>query len=304
MATSEGTGMTAESRTRFTPSGVFARPLRGDWTISNKPIAPEKDEPHSIPMPPCTALLDTESAIKVVYGQSDTKDDPNYRSEIYAEGLRTYEEFVNQADGVRHKYEAAMREMEVRFEIIDRELELKRHRNPIHHVETRVKTPRSIYEKLLRYGKEPTIENLEKYLMDVAGVRIICSYVFDVYNMLELLEHQDDLEIIEVKDYIKHPKPNGYRSLHVIVRIPVYFMDSKQMIPVEIQFRTIAMDFWASLEHELKYKADVEVQGIDTYDELKDCSRIIEGVEKRMQVVAKAVDRASAESAENERASL
>lgn len=188
------------------------------------------------------------------------------------------------------KYQAAMREMMVRFEILDQDLNLKKHRNPIHHVESRIKKPASIFEKLERYGKEPTLENLERYIMDVAGVRVICSYIHDVYNLLELLQKQDDLEIVEIKDYIANPKPNGYRSLHVIVRIPVYFLDKKELIPVEVQLRTIAMDFWASLEHDLKYKSVSEVQGVDSYDELKDCSRVIEDVEARMQILARALE--------------
>ena len=188
------------------------------------------------------------------------------------------------------KYQAAMREMMVRFEILDQDLNLKKHRNPIHHVESRIKKPASIFEKLGRYGKEPTLENMERYIMDIAGVRVICSYIHDVYNLLELLQKQDDLEIVEIKDYINNPKPNGYRSLHVIVRIPVYFLDKKELIPVEVQLRTIAMDFWASLEHDLKYKSVSEVQGIDSYDELKDCSRIIEDVESRMQILARALE--------------
>ena len=111
-----------------------------------------------------------------------------------------------------------------------------------------------------------------------------------MYSLFELLNRQDDLEIVKVKDYIAAPKPNGYRSLHVIVRIPVFFMDKKESIPVEIQLRTLAMDFWASLEHDLKYKAVREVRGIDASSELKDCSRIIEEVETRMQVLAGALE--------------
>ena len=191
---------------------------------------------------------------------------------------------------ILQKYRAAMREMMVRCEIIDQDLNLKKHRNPIHHVESRIKSPESIFEKLGRYGKEPTLENMERYIMDIAGIRIICSYIQDVYNMLDLLKRQDDLIIVNVKDYIKNPKPNGYRSLHVIIRIPVYFLDKKELIPVEIQLRTIAMDFWASLEHDLKYKAVRRIQGIDSYHELKDCSRIIEEVESRMQILARALD--------------
>ena len=167
-------------------------------------------------------------------------------------------EFVREAGAklreLSQRYRAALREMVVRFEILDQDLNLRKDRTPIHHVESRVKTPESIIEKIGRYGKERTLENIEKYIMDIAGIRVVCSYISDVYNLFDLLQRQDDLEIVTVKDYIANPKPNGYRSLHVIVRIPVYFLDSKQMVPVEIQLRTVAMDFWASLEHDLKYK--------------------------------------------------
>lgn len=203
-------------------------------------------------------------------------------------------EFVREAGAklreLSQRYRAALREMVVRFEILDQDLNLRKDRTPIHHVESRVKTPESIIEKIGRYGKERTLENIEKYIMDIAGIRVICSYISDVYNLFDLLQRQDDLEIVTVKDYIANPKPNGYRSLHVIVRIPVYFLDSKQMVPVEIQLRTVAMDFWASLEHDLKYKAKREIEGIDSCGELKDCSRIIEDVEARMQILARALD--------------
>ena len=192
---------------------------------------------------------------------------------------------------IMQKYRAALREMVVRFEILDQDLNLKKNRTPIHHIESRLKSPESIIEKIGRYGKERTLENIEKYIMDIAGVRVICSYISDVYNLLDLLQRQDDLEIVTVKDYIANPKPNGYRSLHVIVRIPVYFLDAKQMVPVEIQLRTVAMDFWASLEHDLKYKAVREIEGIDAYGELKDCSRIIKEVEDRMQILARALEK-------------
>ena len=208
-----------------------------------------------------------------------------------AEALDQYEEFTTGLHAVLQKYDAAMREMTVRFEILDRDLSLRGNRNPIHHIESRIKSPMSIYEKLLRYGKEPTIANIEEHLMDVAGVRVICSYMKDVESLMGLLSQQDDLEIVRIKNYIENPKPNGYRSLHAIVRIPVYFMDSKQMIPVEVQIRTIAMDYWASLEHDLKYKAIAETKGIDVAQELKEIGVIIEGIEGRMQVLANALDK-------------
>ena len=207
-----------------------------------------------------------------------------------AAALDRYEAFTADMHAILQKYEAAMRQMVVRFEILDRYLSIRRDRNPIHHIESRIKSPVSIYDKLLRYGKEPTIGNLEEYLMDVAGVRVICSYKNDVKNLMGLLRRQDDLEIVRIKNYIEHPKPNGYRSLHVIVRIPVYFMESKEMVPVEVQIRTIAMDYWASLEHDLKYKAVAETHGLDIAGELKECSQIIESMEARMQVLANALD--------------
>ena len=209
---------------------------------------------------------------------------------IDADALDNYKEFTKSLQFVLQRYEAAMREMVVRFDILDKDLSLRRNRNPIHHFESRIKTPASIYEKLLRYGKEPSIENLEEYLMDVAGVRVIVSYLNDVYSLMDLLRRQDDLEIVRIKDYIANPKPNGYRSLHAIVRIPVYFLDSKQMVPVEVQIRTIAMNYWASLEHDLKYKAIAEMKDVDVVDELKDCSRILEDVEHRMQILADVLD--------------
>lgn len=209
---------------------------------------------------------------------------------LSSEDLDRLDEMESALRASMQKYQAAMRQMEVRFEILDQELSLRKNRNPIHHVEARLKKPASIYEKLLRYGVPTTIESMEQHLMDVAGVRVICSYIQDAYSLLDLLRMQDDLAIVEVKDYIAHPKPNGYRSLHVIVRIPVYFLEKKEMVPVEVQIRTIAMDFWASLEHDLKYKAVHEISGNDVAGELKDCSRIIEEAEARMQVLSLALD--------------
>lgn len=234
-------------------------------------------------------------------GDEEEIEDPIEREPLMAldaldEGFTSVTNLARVRDAERktreilQKYRAAMREMQVRCEIIDQDLSLKKHRNPIHHVESRIKSPESIFEKLGRYGKEPTLENMERHILDIAGIRIICSYIQDVYNMLDLLKRQDDLEIVNIKDYIANPKPNGYRSLHVIIRIPVYFLDKKELIPVEIQLRTIAMDFWASLEHDLKYKAVRDIEGIDFYRELKDCSRIIEEVESRMQILAHALD--------------
>lgn len=194
-----------------------------------------------------------------------------------------YEAFASKILPHIRKYDAAMSELKVRFEIIDKDLQVRSHRNPIHHIESRTKSPRSMYEKIVRYGYNPTVENVEAHLMDVAGIRIITSYIQDVYRMVEMLKRQDDLEIVEIKDYIANPKPNGYRSLHVIVHIPVFFMDSKQMIPVEVQIRTIAMDFWASLEHDIRYKADRSRLPAGINEEMLACAGKIAEIDRQMQ---------------------
>jgi len=190
------------------------------------------------------------------------------------------------AQDILQKYHAAMRQMEVRLETLDQDLKLRKQRNPIHHIESRMKSVPSIFEKLQRYGRDSTLHDMEEHVMDIAGLRVICSYVEDAYQIAELLKGQDDLQVVKVKDYIANPKPNGYRSLHLVVKTPVFFLDRKEQVPVEIQIRTIAMDFWASLEHDLKYKAVRTVEGLDAEAELLACSEIIRGVEERMQVLA------------------
>lgn len=188
------------------------------------------------------------------------------------------------------KYHAAMRAMEARLETLNQDLKLKRSRNPIHHIESRMKSIPSIFEKLERYGKATTLDAMERYIMDIAGIRVIVSYVHDAYDILEYLRAQDNLEIVQVKDYIASPKPNGYRSLHMIMKIPVYFLEGREDIPVEIQIRTIAMDFWASLEHELKYKSVHEINGLAVGEELRECAELIQEAERRMQFMARAIE--------------
>ena len=209
------------------------------------------------------------------------------------EELRQVEDIKELQEGARRlfkRYQAAMSEVQVRLQILNDDLEFRLNRNPIHHFESRLKKPASAFEKLQRYGLPLTLESLEQNLYDIAGIRVICSYTDDVYKIVNMISLQDDMEIIKVKDYISHPKPNGYRSLHIVVKVPVYFMDVKESVPVEIQFRTIAMDLWASLEHSLKYKQAKQLTGIDMVDELKNCSDIIEDVETRMQILLRAIE--------------
>ena len=155
-------------------------------------------------------------------------------------------------------YDAAIREVRTKLEILDSEFKVRYARNPIHHIDSRLKSRESIRGKLQRKGLPETIEAAEENLTDIAGIRVICNYVDDIYLVAKLLTRQRDVELVEEKDYIKSPKESGYRSLHLVVRIPVFLSSHSEMVPVEVQIRTIAMDFWASLEHQLRYKSDHE----------------------------------------------
>jgi len=178
-------------------------------------------------------------------------------------------------------YSCAIKEMQTKIDILSTEFDVLHHRNPIASVQARLKTTESIVKKLTRLGLMPTIENLEKYINDFAGIRVICSYIDDIYALEESLLKQDDIKLIKRKDYIKEPKPNGYRSLHLILSVPVFFAKVKKDIKVEVQIRTIAMDFWASLEHQMKYKSSIPERD-DISNELKECAEIIAGTDQRM----------------------
>lgn len=183
-----------------------------------------------------------------------------------------------------HLYDAAIREIRTKLEILDREFNILYASNPIHHIDSRLKSPRSIMEKLQRKGWPMTVEAAEEHLMDIAGVRIICNYIDDIYRMADLLIRQQDIELVTRKDYIKNPKPNGYRSLHLVVRVPVFLSSHTESVPVEIQIRTIAMDFWASLEHQLRYKNDVEATAALKY-RLKQCAEQSARLDAEMQSI-------------------
>lgn len=194
-------------------------------------------------------------------------------------------------------YDSAIREVRTKLEILDREFSVRYARNPIHHIDSRLKSPHSILEKLSRKGYPQTIESAEANLLDIAGVRIICNYVQDIYHIADLLTHQRDVELVTRKDYIENPKPNGYRSLHLVVRVPVYLSSHTELVPVEIQIRTIAMDFWASLEHELRYKNDVETTG-ELKRRLKACAETSAALDLEMQRIFQELNRANPMPAE------
>ncbi len=179
-------------------------------------------------------------------------------------------------------YSSATRAITTKLENLNDEFKHVKDRNPIHIIKARVKTPRSIIGKLSRRGHELSVESARENLTDIAGVRVICSYIDDIYLIADLLTSQDDIKVIRRSDYIKEPKPNGYRSLHLIVTVPVFLSESTELVKVEIQIRTIAMDFWASLDHELSYKLTSGKTELVT-KELKDCADIISNIDLRMQ---------------------
>ncbi|MBR6153421.1 MAG: GTP pyrophosphokinase family protein [Treponema sp.] len=183
-------------------------------------------------------------------------------------------------------YESGIKQITTKFEILEDEFESRHMRNPIETITSRIKDPMSIVEKLQRKGLSLTIDNMVNKLYDIAGIRVTCPFISDVYHVTQMLLQQDDIDLIEMKDYIKNPKPSGYRSLHVIVKVGVYFSDQKREIPVEIQIRTIAMDFWASLEHQLHYKKDYKMPE-DISKELKEIADTITENDRRMQELAK-----------------
>ncbi|MCI6999042.1 MAG: GTP pyrophosphokinase family protein [Clostridiales bacterium] len=186
-------------------------------------------------------------------------------------------------------YRCAMMEVSAKFNVLNEELSLQYDRNPIETIKTRLKSPESIVEKLNRKGLPITVESIEENLNDVAGVRVISSYTSDIYMLSDAFIRQDDITLIQRKDYIQNPKPNGYRSLHLIVEIPIFLHDEKRMMKVEVQFRTISMDFWASLEHKIRYKKDLPV--IDEIDrELLECAELSAQLEDRMERIQKLAD--------------
>jgi len=183
-------------------------------------------------------------------------------------------------------YDAGIKQITTKFDILKEEFNTKNLRNPIEAIHSRIKDPMSIIEKLTRKGLSISYKNIVSNLTDVAGVRVVCPFISDVYHVAKMISEQDDVSVITVKDYIKNPKQNGYRSLHLIVNVDVYLSEQKHIIPVEIQVRTIAMDFWASLEHQLHYKKDFKMpENVDS--ELKSCADIIAQTDKRMQELAK-----------------
>ncbi len=198
---------------------------------------------------------------------------------------RDYLDIERQYHQIMFLYEAGINQLESRINILKREFQFSNDRNPIENIESRIKSKESILLKLKRKGLPMTVSALTNNIRDIAGIRVICPFIEDVYNVARMLIKQKDVELIEAKDYILNPKDNGYRSLHLIVTTEVQFSNQTRKIPVEIQIRTIAMNFWASTEHQLRYKKDREFTD-EVQKELKECADIMAEADRIMQNIA------------------
>lgn len=201
--------------------------------------------------------------------------------------LRNYDD-VDTWKTVIFLYNAALKEINTKLEILNDEFKHVHQYNPIEHIKTRIKESDSIVKKLRRYGYETSIENMVKYVNDIAGVRIICSFTSDIYRLAEMIGNQSDLKVLSIKDYIKNPKESGYKSYHMLVSVPIFLSDSVVDTKVEIQIRTIAMDFWASLEHKIYYKFEGNAPDYISRD-LRECAKMVEDLDERMLQLNEAV---------------
>lgn len=206
------------------------------------------------------------------------------------------EELVKQFEGLESTfseiqmlmtyYECAILEVKTKLDVLNKEFQANQLRNPIETIKTRIKSPASIMEKLERKGFELSIQSIKDNLDDVAGIRVICSFVDDIYKVADMLTNQDDIKILSKKDYIKNPKKNGYRSLHLVVEIPIFLSNEKKPMRVEVQIRTIAMDFWASLEHEIHYKK-FSNSNVEAVKQLTECADVIYETDMKMLKIRK-----------------
>ncbi|MCD7750938.1 MAG: GTP pyrophosphokinase family protein [Lachnospiraceae bacterium] len=185
-------------------------------------------------------------------------------------------------------YRSALKQVETKMEILNDEFQHVHQYNPIEHIKSRIKTPESIVRKLNRYGSEPTISNMVDQVNDIAGIRLICSFTSDIYELANIIAQQKDIHVLSVKDYIRYPKQSGYRSYHMIITIPVYLTEKTVRTKVEIQIRTVAMDFWASLEHKIKYKFEGTIPE-EFRDELLACSKMVADLDSRMETINVAI---------------
>lgn len=205
------------------------------------------------------------------------------------DAIKNYED-VDSWKTIMFLYNAALKEVETKLEILNDEFQHVHQYNPIEHIKTRIKTPESIVKKLKRYGYETSVENMVNYINDIAGVRLICSFTSDIYQLADMIGNQSDLKVLSIKDYIKNPKESGYKSYHMLVSVPVFLSDTVVHTKVEIQIRTIAMDFWASLEHKIYYKFEGRAPEYISQD-LKICADMVAELDDRMLSLNEAIQK-------------
>jgi putative GTP pyrophosphokinase len=210
-------------------------------------------------------------------------------------------EQAEQFENMMMYFDCAMSQVRTKLEILNKEMALKNRRNPFEYIKSRLKSPSSIYGKLKVKGVPFTVENIENTINDVAGIRVICSFIDDIYSIRDSFDVQDDVEILQEKDYIASPKENGYRSLHLILRVPIFLSSEKKYMNVEVQFRTIAMDFWASVEHKMKYKREINNAEI-IVEELRYSADLINQLDRRMLQIRERIERSEVPSEEEKRA--
>ena len=222
-------------------------------------------------------ILDRHNRVNVAGIKARLDSAAAYGGQFGAEEIRDFVDLMQ-------IYEGAMYEISTKLEILDDEFQVRFSHDPIHHMERRLKSVDSIIGKLQRKGLELSVASVRDNLFDVAGVRVVCNYRDDVYSVANYLSAQSDIQVLRVKDYIRNPKQNGYRSLHVIYEVPVFLSSGAHTTPVEVQFRTIAMDYWASLEHALRYKTDLPDTRLAEHSQtLLDCARSLQNIEVQMQ---------------------
>ena len=198
-------------------------------------------------------------------------------------------------------YKCALMEIETKFKVLNQEYSLQYDKNPIESIKTRVKSYDSLLRKIRKKDIPLTLDSIEKNITDIAGVRVICYFPDDIYEIAESFLKQDDITLIEKKDYIQNPKPSGYRSLHLIVQVPIFLQNTKKLVTVEVQLRTIAMDFWASLEHKMRYKKNISPDQVKfLQDELSDCARQSAALDERMQNIRNVIIQNSPEEEDEE----
>ena len=208
------------------------------------------------------------------------------------EVLDMISENMRPIDTLMSYYKCASMEVETKFKVLNEQFSLKYDCNPIESIKTRIKSMDSILKKIRRKNIPLSFEAIENEIRDIAGVRVICSFIEDIYMLADCFLAQDDITLIEIKDYIKNPKPSGYRSLHLIVEVPIFLKDEKRPMKVEVQLRTIAMDFWASLEHKLRYKKDIDpTEAEQIARELVECANISRDLDDRMQEIRRRIEK-------------